>query len=235
MARPLLRWLLTAPIAGRAGLLAARAAGSMLAALQHVPIDRIPHGPSFQPADSRYRLALAQRLERAARAGVPATLLAAAERIIDVGKLVQRVRLVTQHSDFAPWNIIIERQYCATLVDLHNLTVGVPEYDLAYFVTALDLYRRFGAVRDSRVAALKSAFLEAYHDNKGSGLRDTALIHEQDAPRFTPFDILCVMHAFYFAPQLMAAPSARPLWVLRPVDNRRFVFRWLEGLLAHFN
>jgi hypothetical protein len=164
MPRRLLRWLLSARAAGRSGLHVARTAGAMLAALQHVRIECVPRGPSTVPADARYRRALALRPERAARAGVPATLLAAAERVIDVDQLLCETRLVTQHSDFAPWNIIIDRNYCATLVDLHNLTDGVAEYDLAYFATALDLYRRFGAVRDSRVAALKSAFLEGYHE-----------------------------------------------------------------------
>ena len=98
-------------------------------------------------------------------------------------------RLVPEHHDFGPWNVMIGAQYWFML-DFGNFTHGCPEYDLASFTTALELYSQHHTVDECLVADLQVRFIDSFRRSTGRHLdldgelfRAFALMHLYELAR----------------------------------------------------
>jgi Ser/Thr protein kinase RdoA (MazF antagonist) len=113
----------------------------------------------------RYETAARSDLRLSREMGLPGSLIERGNETL--GKVLREetdgVALCFQHSDFAPWNLLIgERIF---LLDFQCFTPGAPEYDLSFFLAALTLLLRYRWVDPLRVLSLKEAFLRRYRSH----------------------------------------------------------------------
>jgi hypothetical protein len=221
--------------AARASRLVERAA-EVLLALRAIPVDCRMPGDVVQ----RYQIDCDRRL-------------AALERLRLGDAIVERIRaalrpalegiesadLAFQHSDFGPWNLLVDRAGRVWVIDLHNATVGHRAYDEAFFLTALDIMKRYRVLAARRVTHTERAFRGRLGASDTSPRRLTmtgtkpargvAGVEEVD-PTVARFGLA---HMAYFAAGINASKNRRErIWMPRPLVP--FMRDWFERELARF-
>lgn len=188
--------------------------GSLLAELQAIPgaSELVDDSASLQLVLRGYRDTMFPRLEACEAAGVPGGLLRRVRDYFCDNLMLppSPQRLVPQHSDFGPWNILRGPVYLY-LVDFHNFTTGLPAYDAAYFFTAVGLWTRYRTVSRTQVRRFQYAFLNAV-TTQGGGWVHSPL-----------FRALCLMHLAYLAPIVLSRRSPIHESLYLPVPRRRFI------------
>jgi aminoglycoside phosphotransferase (APT) family kinase protein len=201
----------------------AATAGDLLLRLQAARVEDLPDGPVPTSAQvlRGYQALLDGWLREWRSRGLPSDL---ARRVAEyVGPRLEApaegsARLVFQHSDFGPWNLLY-RPGALYATDFHTSRPGYPEYDAAFFATALDSLRRYRIVDPALVVEMRSAFLPRA---SGSG----TLV--ADRPRFQAFR---AMHMVYLAVMLIDGRVPLHERIYRPRPPREFIADWFDSLL----
>jgi aminoglycoside phosphotransferase (APT) family kinase protein len=215
---------------GKAVKLVERAADA-LSALRAISVERAADVPGAVGAilvdrsatdevATRYRRDLERRLAGLGGAGLDdlaERIRAAVSPAIDG---IAPENLVFQHSDFGPWNLIADSAGRLCVFDLPNATVGHRAYDVAYFLAALDLLRRYRALSPRRIDRASDAFRSRIAAQRTESEPDDDAI-----ARFA------LMQATYFAAMSTLRESRRDrIWLPRPLTA--FAREWLERSLT---
>jgi len=198
------------------------AAGRMLALFQQIPV-------SVHPTDEeetaegivlRYEKQSLSRLRACHEAGLPEALLRKIQKYL-LGRLQAKGNAtpkVLQHSDFAPWNLMVSREELC-LTDFQSFTVGFPYFDAAFFYASLDLLFRYKTVDRSFLSHLQALFLESFLDASAGGIPKEESLHF--------FKVFRLMHMVYFSQSMLRSdrPFYEPAYA---VSCRRFIIDWFN-------
>jgi hypothetical protein len=219
-----LRWSRVRPAApARARLLElAAAAGDLLLRLQSARVEELQGAAAPTSAEvlRGYHARLGGLLREWKARGLPGDL---ARRVADyvASRLDSPAEgaggTVFQHSDFGPWNLL-DRHGVVYVTDFHTSRPGQPEYDAAFFATALDSLRAYRVVDPALVGEMRSVFLR-HASASGAAV--------EDRPRFQAFR---AMHMVYLT--LVRFDGRAPLkeWLYLPRARRQFVADWFDSL-----
>lgn len=191
-------------------------AGELLATFQGEGV--IADGSESTAVMTRYH-DLFEKNYRTHRPSLPQSILAAVR--LNIRSTFNRClvqRLVPEHHDFGPWNVTIGSQYWF-LLDFGNFTLGCPEYDLAGFTVALELYSQHRTVKKGLIADLQVRFVESLCRSTG---RDLSLDEEL-------FRAFALMHLYDFA-RIRLHPQRKPSIWLWP--SRDFFVNAFEDYLS---
>ncbi len=220
----------------RKGLLGHMAeSGRLLSHFQRIPVDRHPAAEkaTAEGIILRYEKQLLRHLRICQKAGFPEGLVRRIQRAV-FDRLESQSpfpSMTLQHSDFAPWNLMIGDRHLY-LADFQNFTTGFSSYDAAFFHCALDLLFRYRTIDRALLSQMQSVFLEAYLNGRGEAGSDrgrgTAL-----AQALPLFEVFRLMHMTYFAQSIFCSPPGSFYQSLYAAPFRRFLVDWfhqhLEG------
>lgn len=196
-------------------------AGALLNAFQEIPASAHPadHQLTIEQILLRYERQLVSRAERCAGVGLPEKLLLRIKEHVAAGlKSVEKegregLRPFLQHTDFAPWNILVgkERLY---LTDFQNFTTGFADYDAAFFHTAVGLLFRYRTLDLAFLAELRARFLKSY-------------LKREKAPSAL-FKLFEISHMLYFAQSILSVHRPTLYEPVYAVPYRRFILEWFD-------
>ena len=210
-------------------------AGHLLAEFQAIPPQpALPGHANSDPTSIllRYEEPFLRHLEACNVAGIPRVVL---NRVRDYVRerlgLPPQVAIVSQHSDFGPWNILKGGPYLY-LVDFHNHTVGLRAHDAAYFHAALDLWSRFRSVAESEVEKAQDVFLSAFlRAHSGAG-RPASEWRNHDIEALPLFRELRIVHMTYFAQIVLSRRGSLRELPYAPRSRARYFQQWFEREVA---
>jgi hypothetical protein len=199
-------------------------AAELLSAFQQVPAIAHPtdHQKTAEEILLQYERQFLGRLRRCRNLGLPEPLLRRVqEYYLDRIKKVefcspQAPRIVLQHSDFAPWNLLVGKDHLY-LTDFQNFTTGFFLYDAAFFHTSLGLLSRYRTLDHAFLARLQGLFLQTFLKEK-----------EPSAPLFKIFELA---HVAYFAQAILHTHQDSFYGSLYAVPYRRFIIDWFARIL----
>jgi tRNA A-37 threonylcarbamoyl transferase component Bud32 len=205
-------------------------AGRLLAYFQRIPVDHHPAGER-QTAEGvvlRYEKQLLRHLGICRKAGFPEGLIQRIQSAV-FHRLESQSSfppMVLQHSDFAPWNLMMGDQHLY-LTDFQNFTPGFGSFDLAFFYCALDLLCRYRTVDRALLSEMQSVFVDAYlNGHEASGFfQERRREGKQLLPLFEAFRL---MHMTYFAQSLICASPGSFYQSLYAVPFHRFLVDWFN-------
>lgn len=207
--------------------------GRLLSHFQRIPIKDRPKGAA-ETAEGivlRYEKQLLRHLRICRRAGFPEALIQRIQRAV-FGRLENQSSfppIVLQHSDFAPWNLMVGERYLY-LTDFQNFTTGFSAYDAAFFYSALDLLFRYRTVGRALLSRMQRVFLESCSKEGEAGSVHGGMEREQALPLFEVFRL---MHMTYFAQSIFCSPPG-PFYQSVYADSfRRFLIDWFHQHLEN--
>lgn len=209
-------------------------AGRLLAQFQRIPVGHhtAEEKETAEGIVLRYEGQLLRHLGICRRGGFPEELIRRIQRAV-FDRLERRPfpPIVLQHSDFAPWNLMVGGRHLY-LTDFQNVAAGFPSYDAAFFHCALDLLHRYRTVDRALLSRMQSDFSDAYLN--GCGAAGTAAGRGMEMKQALPlFGVFRLMHMTYFAQSIFCFPPGSFYQSLYAVPFRRFLIDWflqqLEG------
>jgi hypothetical protein len=210
-------------------------AGELLAAFQAIPLGQDLSSEPDQEAARillRYQDAFRRHLESCVAAGLPRVLLnRVGDYVCKRLRVPHRCEIVSQHSDFGPWNILKGKTHL-WLIDFHNHTSGFRTHDAAYFHAALDLWTRFRTVAATDVAEAQDAFITAFLRKASGAVGQTSGWRGDQGEALPLFRELRIVHMAYFAQIVLARPKALRELRYAPVARRRYFEQWFEREIA---
>lgn len=207
--------------------------GRLLSRFQRIPIDHHPKGraETVEGIILRYEKQLLRHLRICQKAGFPEELIqriqcAVFERLESRSSFPP---IVLQHSDFAPWNLMIGERHLY-LADFQNFTTGFAAFDAAFFHCALELLFRYRTVDRTLLSQMQSLFLKAYL--RGLGAAGSAQEDEGEIEQALPlFEVFRLMHMTYFAQSVFCSPPGAFYQLFYAVPFRRFLVQWFHQQL----
>jgi hypothetical protein len=197
------------------------------AMLHHFQALALPGGDGRAPGDRQsvleaYAGEMGIHLAECARLGVARRLLTDAQSAFDASLRASdhAARLVCQHTDFGPWNVLAAPSGQLVMLDLHRFTTGFEAYDLAAFWVGLELFNRHAVVARDRVLAMQRTLLGRFCGAHGG----------RGVPQW--FDAFRLLEAVYLGTVLLSAPSRWQEIRYLPVPRVRFVERLISACLV---
>ncbi|MBI3802525.1 MAG: aminoglycoside phosphotransferase family protein [Nitrospirae bacterium] len=211
-------------------------AGRLLAAFQGIPPERHPSGgkETGEEIVLRYERQCLRHLQLCRKAGVPESLVIQMERSL-FRRLEQGggLQTVLQHSDFAPWNVMVGAR-SFYLTDFQNCTTGLAGYDAAFFHCALELLLRYRTADHALIAELQSIFLSEFlrSGSAGKGGQAAPAAEAMEVKERLPcFDLFRLMHMTYFTQSVFCAPPGPSYETFYAVPLRKFMVDWFQHYL----
>jgi len=204
--------------------------GRLLAHFQRIPVYLHPlaERETAEGIVLRYEKQLLRHLGICRKAGFPEGLIQRIQSAV-FHRLESQSSfspIVLQHSDFAPWNVMIGDRHLY-LTDFQNFTPGFSSFDLAFFYSALDLLYRYRTVDGAFLSQMQSALIDAYlngHEEAGS-FRERGREVKEALPLFEAFRL---MHMTYFAQSVFCSSPGSYYQSLYAVPFRRFLIDWFH-------
>lgn len=207
-------------------------AGRILAVLQNIPPGLHSNGGRETPEGIllRYEKLFLGNLRFCRESGLSEGLLYTFQESVLAGMHAgsERPPIVLQHTDFAPWNLLVGER-ALYLIDFQNLMTGFPHYDLLFFYTALELFGRYRTLDRSLLIDLQSAFLEAFLETAGAF---RGAVRPSSLPRRDPlFKIFHLIQIAYFAQSMLRNRQGSLYEAFYAVPYRDFIINWFnDGL-----